>query len=321
MSSYLTTSDVANRLNVSLDTVRRWLRSGELKGSPFGRAGYRIEIADFQEFFNRRRRQAQDQESIFPPVSSQSSGALFEASIEEVLYAMGRELRAPLTSTQGALQQARHLLARVRESSLPNEAGELLTKLQDVLLRIERQVGAEMRLVSNLLDVSLIEANRLEPVLIWCNLVEIVRATVSRQQELAPQRTFELALPADELVAVLADEKRISQALANYLFNAHRYSPADQPIKILLEVRGAQARVAVQDGGPGIPDREQDGIWERFQHAHKPASSLARTGSGLGLGLYITRAIIQQHRGSLGLDSSGGAGATFWFMIPLAEEI
>lgn len=318
MASYLTTSDVANRLNVSLDTVRRWLRSGELKGSPFGRAGYRIEVADFQEFFNRRRRQAQDQESIFLPASSQSPGAPSGAPIEEVLYAMGRELRAPLTATQGALQQARHLLARAHKSSLPAETGELLAKLQDALLRIERQVSEEMRLVSNLLDVSLIEANRLEPVLIWCNLVEIVRATVSRQQELAPQRAFELELPADELVAVLADEKRISQALTNYLLNAHRYSLPDPPIKILLEVRGAQARVAVQDGGPGIPDGDQDRIWERFQRGPKQS---ARPGSGLGLGLYITRAIIQQHHGSVGLESNEGVGSTFWFMVPLVEEV
>jgi excisionase family DNA binding protein len=321
MPSYLTTLDVANRLNVSLDTVRRWLRSGELKGSPFGRAGYRIEVADFQEFFNRRRRQAQDSEPAFPLVSSQSSDAPSEASIEEVIYAMGRELRAPLTTTQGVLQQARHLLARARKSSSSNETGELLAKLQDALLRIERQVGEEMRLVSNLLDVSLIEANRFEPVLVWRNLVEIVRETVSRQQELAPQRTFELELPSDELIAVLADEKHISQALSNYLHNAHRYSPPDQSIKIFLEVRGAQARVAVQDGGPGIPDADQDGIWERFQRGQKPASSPARAGSGLGLGLYITRAIIQQHRGSVGLDSNEGAGSTFWFMVPLADEM
>src|SRR5690348_970431 len=114
MSSYLTTADVANRLNVSLDTVRRWLRSGELKGSPFGRAGYRIEVADFQEFFNRRRRQAQDQESAFPPASSQSSETLSQAPIEEVMYATSLEMRAPLTTVQGSLQQARHLLQRAR---------------------------------------------------------------------------------------------------------------------------------------------------------------------------------------------------------------
>ena len=318
MSSYLTTSDVANRLNVSLDTVRRWLRSGELKGSPFGRAGYRIEVADFQEFFNRRRRQARDQESAFAPVSSQSSEMPPEASIEEVIYAMGLELRAPLTATQGTLQQARHLFQRARTSSFPAEAGELFTKLQDVLLRIERQVSEEMRLVSNLLDTSLIEANRLELTLAWYNLVEIVRETASRQQELAPQRALELELPADELVGVMADEKRIRQALANYLLNAHRYSPLDQPIKIVLEVRGTLAKVAVQDSGPGIPNSEQDRIWERFQRGQKQS---AWAGSGLGLGLHITRAIIQQHRGSVGLESNEGAGSIFWFTIPLADEM
>lgn len=318
MSSYLTTSDVAKRLNVSLDTVRRWLRSGELKGSPFGRAGYRIEDADFQEFFNRRRRQPQDQESAFPPVSSTASGAQPETAVEEVLYAVSLELRAPLTTTQGALQQARHLLKRAHKSSLPTEAADLLTKLQDMLLRIERQMSEEMRLVSNLLDASLIDANRLELVLVWCNLVEIVRETVNRHQDLAPQRAFELELPADELVAVMADEKRIGQALANYLHNAHRYSPPDQSIKILLEVRGALAWVAVRDQGPGVHEAEQSSIWERFQRGQKQS---ARAGSGLGLGLYITRAIIQQHRGSVGLDSYGGTGSTFWFMIPLADEM
>src|SRR5579863_9469787 len=131
MPSYLTTSDVAKRLDVSLDTVRRWLRSGELKGSPFGRAGYRIEDTDFQEFFNRRRRQPQDQESTFPPASSQASDALPEMTIEEVMNAMGLELRAPLTTTQGALQQARHLLQRALASPWSNQTGELLTKLQD----------------------------------------------------------------------------------------------------------------------------------------------------------------------------------------------
>ena len=328
MSSYLTTADVANRLNVSLDTVRRWLRSGELKGSPFGRAGYRIEVADFQEFFNRRRRQARDQETTFPlassptasspAVSSQSSEILSETPVEEAMYATSLELRAPLTTAQGSLQQARYLLQRARASSLPIEAGELLAKLQDVLFRIERQVSEEMRLVSSLLDMSLIETSRFELVLVWCNLVEIVRDTVSRQQDLAPQRAFELDLPADELVGVMADEKRIGQALANYLLNAHRYSPLEQPIRILLEVRGALARVAVQDRGPGIPEREQNRMWERFQRGQRQP---ARAGSGLGLGLYITRTIVQQHRGSVGLESSEGAGSIFWFMIPLAEEV
>jgi excisionase family DNA binding protein len=318
MPSYLTTLDVAKRLDVSLDTVRRWLRSGELKGSPFGRAGYRIEDADFQAFFNRRRRQPQDSEHALPLASSLTSDALPEATVEEVMNAVGQELRVPLTTTQGALQQARYLLQRALASPLPAQTGELLTKLQDVLLRIELQVSAEMQLVSNLLDVSLIEANTFELAPVWSNLVEIVRETVTRQQAFSAQRAFELELPSDDLVAVLADEKRIRQALTNYLTNALKYSPLDQPIKIFLEVRDALARVAVKDQGPGIPDAEQSRIWERIQQRQKPST---RAGGGLGLGLYITRAIIQQHRGSVGVESRAGEGSTFWFALPLADEM
>ncbi len=318
MPSYLTTSDVAKRLDVSLDTVRRWLRSGELKGSPFGRAGYRIEDADFQEFFNRRRRQPQDQEPAFPPASSQASDALPEMTIEKVMNAMSLELRAPLSTTQGALQQARHLLQRALASPLSAQTGELLTKLQDVLFRIERQVSVEMRLVSNLLDASLIEASKFELALAWCNLVEVVRETVARQQSFITQRAFELELPADDLVAVMADEKRIRQALINYLNNAHKYSPSDQPVKIFLEVRNTLAHVAVKDQGPGIPDIEQSRIWERFQQGQRQPTG---AGNGLGLGLYITRAIIQQHRGSVGVESRAGEGSTFWFTLPLADEM
>src|SRR5581483_9288823 len=177
-----------------------------------------------------------------------------------VLNAVGQELRAPLTTTQGALQQAQHLLKRALASPLPAHTLELLTKLQEVLVRIERQTSAEMRLASNLLDASLIEANKFEFSLLWCNLVEIVRETVTTHQEIAAQRAFELALPADDLVAVMADAIRIRQALTNYLSNAHRFSSAGQPVKIVLEVRDVLAYVAVKDRGPGIPDTEQKRI-------------------------------------------------------------
>lgn len=303
MPSYLTTADVATRLGVSLDTVRRWLRSGELKGTPFGRAGYRIEDADFQAFFQQRRRQSQEIVSMLPE----------RTVLAEFMNAVGQELRTPLTTTRGALQQARHLLQRALESSEPDNARELLTKLQGLLVRTERQMSAEMRLAENLLDAARIETNTLELSLVWCNLTELVRETVTRQQELAAHRTFEQVLPLDDLVAVIADTDRIKQALTHYLINALKFSPADQAIKVSLEVRDAQAYIAVQDKGPGIPVSEQERIWERFWQSQRQAS-------GLGLGLYITRAIIQQHRGQVGVESQVEKGATFWFILPLAEE-
>jgi len=237
------------------------------------------------------------------------------------MNAIGQELRTPLTTTQGALQQARRLLARVLEAPLPASTIELLVKLQDVLIRAERQTSAEMRLVSNVLDVSLIEANKFEFSLVWCNLIELVRETVTTWQELAARRAFELELPADDLVAVMADPQRIRQALTNYLTNAHKFAPAGSPIKVSLHVYDALARIAVKDQGPGIPDAEQGRIWERFQQGSRQSPGSTASGSGLGLGLFITRAIIQQHRGQTGVESRAGEGATFWFILPLANEM
>src|SRR5579883_2766619 len=107
MPSYLTTADVATRLGVSLDTVRRWLRSGELKGTPFGRAGYRIEDADLQAFLDQRRQHAQEVPDD-PPLSNEV--------LEELIHLMGQELRTPLITTRGTLHQARRLLQRALES-------------------------------------------------------------------------------------------------------------------------------------------------------------------------------------------------------------
>ncbi|HJT57561.1 MAG TPA: ATP-binding protein [Ktedonobacteraceae bacterium] len=312
MPSYLTTSDVATRLGVSLDTVRRWLRSGELKGTPFGRAGYRIEDADFEAFLHHRRRQPQEL-----AVTPAEQYALSSEALAELMNAMGQELRVPLATTRGTVQQARRLLQRILELSLSENAIDQLTKLQDLLLRADRQIGAEIRLAGNLLDAWRIEANTFELSPVWCNLVEIVRETVSSLQELAAQGLFEQELPVDDLVAIIADADHIRQVLTNYLMNALKFSPIGQPIKIYLVVNDAQARVSVQDKGPGISDSQQSSIWERFGQGQKQSIG---SGSGLGLGLFITRAIIQKHGGQVGVESRVGEGSTFWFTLPLADE-
>ena len=312
MPSYLTTADVATRLGVSLDTVRRWLRSGELKGTPFGRAGYRIEDADFQAFLDQRRQHAQEL-----PASSAEHSVHSNAVLEELMNAMGLELRTPLVTTRGTLHQARRLLQRTLESPLPDNAIDLLSKLQALLVQAERQISAEMRLAGNLLDASRIEANMFELSVAWYNLVDIVRETVANQQELADQKRFELELPGDDLVAVIVDADHIRQALTNYLTNARKFSPADRPIKVSLQVRDGQAWVSVQDKGAGIAEAEQERIWERFQQGQRQPGEV---GGGLGLGLYITKAIIQQHRGQVGIESHVGEGTTFWFTLPLAVE-
>lgn len=315
MPSYLTTSDVAARLDVSLDTVRRWLRSGELKGTPFGRAGYRIEDGDFQIFLNQRRQKPAA--TSHPRAASPQQHSRPDVTVENVVNAVSQELHAPLTTMQGALQQANRLLQRILASPLSPQTNDLLARLQDLLRLAERQINTEMRLVRNLLDATRIEANTFELSPVWCNLIEIVREVITSYQELAPQRLFEQELPVDELVAVIADADRVRQALTDFLANAHKFSLAEQPIKISVKAEDGQAWVSVQDQGSGIPDDEQSRIWERFQPGQRLSGG---SGGGLGLGLYITRAIIQKHGGQVGVTSQPGEGSTFWFTLPLADQ-
>jgi signal transduction histidine kinase len=118
---------------------------------------------------------------------------------------------------------------------------------------------------------------------------------------------------------VQADAARIGQVVTNYLSNALKYSSEEQPVSVGLDVAGTRARVWVRDEGPGVAPEERARIWERFYRTarveHRHGSSV-----GLGLGLYISRTIIVQHGGEVGVESGPGAGATFWFALPLEER-
>ena len=156
------------------------------------------------------------------------------------------------------------------------------------------------------------------------DLTRLVITCVREQRLLAPSRVFEVEMPNSAAsgapkVIVDADPDRLDQVLTNYLTNAVRYAPEDQPIKVSLQViantredgGGQLVRVAVRDQGPGIAAEDQKTIWERFQRA----SSLREANGGLGLGLNIVRTIIELHGGQVGVDSSIGAGSTFWFTL------
>ncbi|MGE5333622.1 MAG: sensor histidine kinase, partial [Nitrososphaerota archaeon] len=145
-----------------------------------------------------------------------------------------------------------------------------------------------------------------------------------RPMQMAEMRELHVNLP-DEPVMVQADRDRIGQVLANLLSNADRYSPIEQPITLTLRIErettavgGAQVRVLIRDEGAGIPEQEQAHVWERF---HRAVGTQPRPGTGvsLGLGLYISREIIERHGGTMGLESAPGKGSTFWFTLPLAE--
>jgi PAS domain S-box-containing protein len=233
---------------------------------------------------------------------------------QEFLSMVSHELRTPLTSIMGLVDLALMQL-ELRPSSLAPEAETLIAQIEKVLQRASGQVEIETRLVEELLEVSRLEMHKFELSMQWENLVMIVQETVANQQQAARPRQIELVLPPDEVILVLVDAGRIGQVLTNYLTNALKYAPIEQVVSVRLEVAGSIARVSVRDHGPGLTPEQQQRVWERFYQVASPGHQ--GTDGGLGLGLAISRAIIEQHHGQVGVESAPGQGSTFWFTVPV----
>ena len=243
--------------------------------------------------------------------------ALREANkrMDEFLGIACHELKTPLAAIKGNIQLAERRFARlVRQQEKPIDA-----LLPELLANANRQTDRLDRLVSDLLDVSRIQAGKLEMREMPCNLVDIVRDTVQEQRLISRSRKLLLDMPSIETVPIYADAVRIGQVVTNFLTNALKYSLEDCSVEVTLSVDGNTARVAVRDQGPGFPPEEKEHIWERF-HRVKGVEVQSGSGVGLGLGLYISRTIIERHGGHVDVESIPGQGSTFWFTLPLTDK-
>jgi signal transduction histidine kinase len=243
-----------------------------------------------------------------------------KAQMDTFLGIASHELKTPLTSLKLSLQVAERRLRKVSSSlgagTLANDPG--LQPAVEQLGRTAHQMDRLEALVNDLVDVSRIEAGKLELRLDDADVAAIVRGVVQEQEQASPERTIRLRCPADLCVPVRVDAGRLEQVVTNFLTNALKYSPADRPIDVGIEVEELhhQVRVWVRDQGPGLSLADQAHIWERF-HRVQGMEVQSGTGVGLGLGLYICRMIVERHQGQVGVESVPGSGSTFWFTLPL----
>ena len=113
---------------------------------------------------------------------------------------------------------------------------------------------------------------------------------------------------------VNGDVDRITQVVANLLSNAAKFSPPGIPVTVTMTPWRSKVRVSVRDQGPGIPEEFRDRIFQKFSQAD---SSDTRLKGGTGLGLNISKAIVEKHGGSIGFETQVGSGTTFYFELPL----
>lgn len=226
------------------------------------------------------------------------------------LATVSHELRTPLSSINFHLK----LLQDPR-------VGTLTAEQQEILASVKQESQRLLALTGNLLDVSRLESETLpldaQPV----PVAELVaQATEPVQLQLAPKSLrLETQLTAD-LPPVRADREKTVWVLLNLLTNAVRHSPEGATITIAAArtPNGRAVRVAVQDHGPGIAPEDQERIFHRFTQLAS-AGGAPRTGSGLGLS--IGREFITSQGGQLGVESTPGAGSTFFFILPIADEL
>jgi signal transduction histidine kinase/PAS domain-containing protein len=248
--------------------------------------------------------------------------ALLEANrrMDEFMGIASHELKTPLTTIKGYIQLAARRLKNHsgNQTAYTDDQTKSRESARELLERTDSQIERLSRLVNELLDVSRVQANKLELHLEDCDLAAIVHEAVEDQQQELPERTIVTDLPPG-VVPVTIDAHRTSQVMSNYLSNALKYSASDLPIEVRLELSNEAACVLVRDEGPGLSEEAQERIWERFYRT--PGTEvLSGSGVGLGLGLYICKTIIERHRGQVGVVTAPGAGSTFWFSLPLTKR-
>ncbi|HEU4521442.1 MAG TPA: ATP-binding protein [Thermoanaerobaculia bacterium] len=223
---------------------------------------------------------------------------------DEFLSIASHELRTPVTSIKGYTQLAKTL---IRE----NDLGTSEEYLDIALDQIDRM----SRLILELLDVSRIETGRLEIRREPIQWSSFVRDVVHRHHTAVSDRRFHLNVPDDTKV-VEGDRDRLEQVLGNLLENAVKYSPDGSEIFVNVEDRNETVVTSVCDRGIGIPADELAQVFERFHRGRQVSST---NYGGLGLGLYITKQIIERHGGTIWVESAEGIGTTFYFSLPVSS--
>ena len=254
----------------------------------------------------------QEQETIIMSVAAQAAITLENSRLFERVNALNNkkdefialashELKTPLTTVKGYLQ--------ILDKKISDPSSRVF------LAKTIEHANKIHTLIDDLLNMSRIEAGKLDFNYQEFDLKEML---------LDVAETFEHGNPSHELltnldekpVMIEADKQRLEQVLSNLLSNAVKYSPLGHKVYLDLSIEQDRVRVSVKDEGIGLTEQQQKQVFSRFYRAESTKGI-----NGLGLGLYITKQIIDAHQGDLGVNSEAGKGSEFYFTLPLPKSI
>ena len=223
---------------------------------------------------------------------------------DEFISMASHELKTPVTSLKGFAQVLQRRLQKQGDA-----------QGQHYVARMDAQLNRLTKLVSDLLDVSRMQAGKLtfdsEPF----ELDTLVLETVENVQAAIPEH--QIVVEGRTGGCILGDKDRLGQVFINLLTNAVKYSPEAEKVIVHLAANSHEAVVSVQDFGIGIDAAHHQRIFERFYQVTDPEE---KTFPGLGMGLYISYEIVQRHQGRMWVESSKGKGSTFSVALPLLQE-
>lgn len=214
-----------------------------------------------------------------------------------LINSLSHELRTPIATIIGAVDT---LQEHKDKLSIANN-NELLYQIATAGLRLNRQVD-------NLLNMSRLDTGMLKPNLDWCDINELVFATIHKFYDLKSHKIF--FEPDEQLPLFKLDSGLMEQVLMNLIYNAIHYTPENSEIKILAILQAEKCILIVSDNGPGIPKDQMALVFNKFYRLPQ-----SKTG-GSGLGLSIVKGFVEAHNGSVRVENNTAGGAMFILEIP-----
>jgi len=221
---------------------------------------------------------------------------------DEFISTISHELRTPLGFIKG------YVTTLLREDIQWEES-----RRQEFLRIIDDEADRLRELIDNLLDSSRLESGTLSMTLEPTRLPPIIRDVVKRVQGAHPDMQIAVDIPEEKFPILRLDSTRIAQVLDNFLNNARKYAP-ESHVEVRIRRQERNILVEVEDQGPGIAPEHLSHLFERFYRVTNDQSI-----RGTGLGLYISRKIVEAHGGEVGVESELGKGTRFYFTLPIAD--